>query len=149
MKKIVCLTLLAALLLFGTWLWAQVARPYHDGSVWTVAQIRIKPGMEPAYLNYLTTDWKREQEEMKKAGLTLSYKVLMGEAHGSNDWNMLLLTEYKNLAAMEANEQKMDAMAQQMFGGDEKIQEGYRRRLEIREVLGDRMMREIILEPRK
>jgi hypothetical protein len=29
---------------------AQVNRPYRNGSVWTVAFIRMKPGMETAYL---------------------------------------------------------------------------------------------------
>ena len=26
----------------------------------------MKPGMETAYLNYIATDWKRNQEAMKK-----------------------------------------------------------------------------------
>jgi hypothetical protein len=35
-----------------------------------------------------------------------------------------------------------------MFGSDEKIRQGYKDRLEIREVLGERLAREIVLEPR-
>ena len=50
---------------------AQVSRPYRNGSVWNVAFIRMKPGMETAYLNYIATDWKRNQEAMKKEGLIL------------------------------------------------------------------------------
>lgn len=34
---------------------AQVARPYHNGSVWEIAMIRVKPGMDQAYFDYLTT----------------------------------------------------------------------------------------------
>ncbi len=126
-----------------------VSRPYHNGSVWTVAMIHVKPGMETAYLNYLTTDWKREQEALKQEGMILSYKVLVTEAHGATDWNLLLMTEFKDLATMEANETKADTLTQRVIGSDEKIRQGYRERTEIRDVLGERLAREIILEPKK
>jgi hypothetical protein len=128
---------------------AQVSRPYRHGSFWNVAFIRMKPGMDTAYLNYIATDWKRNQEAMKKDGLILSYKVLTTEAHGANDFNIMLMTEYKDLATMEANENKADNLAQQIIGNDQKQMQGYKDRLEIREVLQDRLAREIVLEPRR
>jgi hypothetical protein len=128
---------------------AQVSRPYRNGSVWNVSFIRMKPGMESAYLNYIATDWKKEQEELKKAGLIVSYKVLTSEPHNPGDFNIMLMTEYKDLATMEANESKEDALAQKVVGDDEKQRQGYRERLEIREVMGGRLAREIVLEPRR
>lgn len=127
---------------------AQVKRPFHNGSVWNIAFIRMKPGMETAYLNYLAGPWKNNQEAMKKDGLVLSYKVITTEGHGPSDWNVMLMTEYKNLATMEANEDKADAVVQQVVGDDEKQRQGYRDRLEIREVMGDRLAREIVLAPK-
>lgn len=124
---------------------AQVKRPFHNGSVWSVAFIRMKPGMETSYLNYLAGPWKASQEAMKKEGLILSYKVLTTEGHTPGDWNIMLMTEYKNLATMEANEDKADQLAQTVVGDDEKQRQGYRDRLEIREVMGDRLAREIVL----
>jgi hypothetical protein len=128
---------------------AQVNLPYRNGSVWNIGFIRMKPGMDSAYLNYVATDWKKNQEEMKKAGLILSYKVLTTEAHGATDWNIMLMTEYKDMATLEANDAKADALAQQVVGNDEKQRQGYRERLEIREVMGGRLAREIVLEPRR
>jgi len=128
---------------------AQVSRPFRNGSVWNVAFIRMKPGMETAYLNYIATDWKRNQEASKKEGLILSYKVLTTEAHGGGDFNIMLMTEYKDLATMEANENKADNLAQQVIGNDQKQMQGYKERLEIREVLQGRLAREIVLEPRR
>ena len=128
---------------------AQVSRPYRNGSVWNVSFIRMKPGMESAYLSYIATDWKKEQEELKKAGLIVSYKVLTSEPHNPGDFNIMLMTEYKDLATMEANESKEDALAQKVVGDDEKQREGYRKRLEIREIMGGRLAREIVLEPRR
>ena len=129
--------------------YAQVSRPYRNGSVWSIGFIQMKPGMETAYLNHVAGDWKRGQEALKKDGQIVSYKVLTTEAHGSNDWNIMLMTEYKDLATMEANEAKADNLTQTVYGTDEKQMQGYRDRLQIREVLENRLAREIVLEPRR
>ena len=49
---------------------------------------------------------------------------------------------------MEANESKADALGQRLFGSDQQQQQGYRERADIREIVGDRLAREIILSPR-
>jgi hypothetical protein len=128
---------------------AAPARNYHNGSVWDVAFIRVKPGMDQAYMSYLATQWKAEQEALKKEGLVLSYKVLTSEGHNAADFNLMLMTEFKDLATMEANESKADTVTQKVVGDDQKQMQGYKERLEIREVLGNRLTREIILEPKK
>jgi hypothetical protein len=132
----------------GLSLYAQGTRPYRNGSVWDIAFIRMKPGMESAYLAYIANDWKREQETLKKEGIIVGYKVIASEPHSPTDWNLMLMTEYKDLATMESSEDKADALAQKLLGGDEKIRQGYKERLDIREVLGDRLSREIVLEPK-
>jgi len=128
---------------------AQVNRPYRNGSVWSISFIKMRPGMDTAYLNYIASEWKREQDALKKDGQILSYKVLTTEAHGSNDWNIMLMSEYKDLATMEANQDKADNLAQTVVGNDEKQMQGYRDRLQIREVLETRIAREQVLEPRR
>jgi hypothetical protein len=148
-RKLVVGAVGLSLVLAGLAVHAQVSRPYKNGSIWTVAMIKIKPGMNEAYMNYLAGQWKTNQEAAKKEKLILSYKVLTTEAHGPDDWNMLLMTEYKDLATMEANEPKEDALAQRTVGDDQKQIQGYKERLEIREVLGTRLAREVILEPRQ
>ena len=148
-KKTVAAALLGLAVVFvGLTAYAQIQRPYRDGTVWNVAFIKMKPGMESAYLSYIASDWKREQDAFKKEGLILSYKVLATEAHGTTDWNLLLMTEYKDLATLEVNQQKMEEVGMKIFGSDEKIRQGYKDRLEIREVMGERLAREIVLEPR-
>ena len=147
-KRLVSAVVVCLLLVGSYVVTAQVARPYRNGSVWDVAFIRVKPGMNQAYLSYLAGDWKREQEALKSAGIILSYKVLQTEPHTPGDFTLMLMTEYKDLATMEANESKADALAQKVIGDDQKQMQGYRERLEIREVLGSRLAREIILQPR-
>ena len=129
--------------------YAQVAHPYHNGTVWSISTIRVKPGMDDAYYKYLTGQWKAIQEEAKKQNLIMSYKVLTCESHSSNDWNLLLMTEYKDLASMEANEDKQEALEQKVVGDDKKQMEGYKDRESIREIVGERLARELVLEPKK
>ncbi len=147
-RRIVVGSFAVVLLVAAISVFAQVNRPYHNGTVWNIAFIRIKPGMDTAYMNYLAGSWKAEQEAQKKDGNIVSYKVMSVEGHTTSEWNLMLMTEYKNLATMEANEDKADAVAQRVIGNDEKQMQGYEDRSKIREVMGDRLAREIILEPK-
>ena len=141
--------LAAAILLLCVAVFAQVDRPYRNGSVWGILFVKVKSGMNEAYMNQLATQWKTLREAQKKEGLILSYKVLTTEAHGAGDWNLMLMVEYKDLATMEANQPKMDVWTQQVYGDDQKQIQGYKERAEIREIVGERLAREIILEPRR
>jgi hypothetical protein len=73
---------------------------------------------------------------------------LQTEDHGPDDWNLVLMAEVKDLATLEANEQKAEAIAVQMVGGDAKAQAGYQDRLRLRRIIGNRIAREIVLAPR-
>ena len=148
-ERLLGVCLAVCLLLLGASVYAQMVRPVHDGTVWELSFIHVKPGMGPAYDKYLASEWKKEQEALKTAGMILSYKVIGTEAHSPNDWDLMLMVEFKDLATLEANEDKADAILQKMFGGDEKVMQGYKERSEIRDVLGTRIAREIILEPKK
>jgi hypothetical protein len=147
-KGILVAGLLVALAILSVSAYAQMNRPYRNGTVWSVTFIRVKPGMDAAYLNYLAGQWKKTQEAAKKDGLILSYKVLTTEGHGSQDWNLMLMTETKDMATMESNEAKMDALEQKLVGDDQKQMQGYTERAEIREVMGTRLAREMVLEPK-
>jgi len=147
-RSIVAISLATVALTVSVISTAQLRRPFRDGTVWDIAFIRVRPGMDVAYMNYLATDWKREQEALKKEGLILSYKVIASEPHNPADFNLMLMTEYKDLASMEAGQDKADNLAQTVIGNDQKQMQGYKERLEIREVLGNRLSREIILEPK-
>jgi len=127
---------------------ANTVKPYHPGPVWDIGFIRVKAGMDDRYLRYLADEWKREQEGMKKAGFILDYKVIQTESHGPQDYNVILMTQYKDLASMEANEDKMEALSQQMFGDMPKIESGYEQRSSYREIMGGRLGREVVLEPK-
>jgi hypothetical protein len=147
-NRIIVSSLIVLMFTLSIVVFAQINRPYHNGSAWNVGYILMKPGMDKAYLKYISTDWKNEQEALKKAGVIISYKVLQTESHSPTDFNLMLMTEYKDLATMEANQAKQDNLLQTVIGSDEKQMQGYKDRLQIREVLANRVAREIVLEPK-
>ena len=136
------------LVALGLSLYAQISRPYHPGTVWQIQFIHVKPGMDSAYKEWLASDWKKEQEAFKAKGLILDYKVLETEDHSPNDFNLMLMTETKDLASLEANEDKFDAVAQQVSGSDEQQRQGYKNREAMRDPLATRIAREVVLSPR-
>jgi hypothetical protein len=123
-------------------------RPFHDGPVRDIAFIKAKPGVGLKYMEYLVAEWKTEHEPLKKAVLILNYMVIQTEAHSPTDFDLMRMTEYKDLATMEANQDKEEAAANQaLTNNDQKMIAGYQERANWREIIGNRLAREIILEP--
>jgi hypothetical protein len=79
-----------------------------------------------------------------KAGFEKSYKILRTLDEGGA-WNLLILREYASLAAIESNEEKADALAQQTQGSDQVQIQGYQDRSKYREVVATKYARELIL----
>lgn len=115
-KKRVVAVLAAALVLTVT-ATAQIYKYYRPGTVWTVTTIRMKSGMDQAYISYLDSEFKKEQDAQVKAGYMKSYKILR-TLDDDSSWNLLILREYKSLAAMEADAEKADALSTQVVGND-------------------------------
>jgi hypothetical protein len=124
---------------------AQVHKYYSPGTVWTVTMIKIAPGMDQMYLQYLDGQFKKGEDAQVKAGFEKSYKILRTMDDGGA-WNMLILREYASLASLEANEEKSDALAEQTEGTDQVQMQGYQDRSKYREVVGTKYAREIVLK---
>ena len=124
---------------------AQVHKYYTPGTVWTITTIRIAPGMDQMYMQYLDGQFKKSEDAQVKAGFEKSYKILRTLDDGG-EWNLLILREFPSLAAMEANEEKADALNQQTIGSDQVQMQGYQDRSKYREVVGTKYAREVILK---
>jgi hypothetical protein len=123
----------------------QVHKFFTPGTVWTVTMIKMAPGMDQSYLEYLDGQFKRGEEAQIKAGFEKSYKILRTMDDGGA-WNLLILREYTSLASIEANEEKADAVLQQTDGTDQAQMKGYEDRSKYREVVGTKYARELILK---
>lgn len=138
--RITILTLLC--LLMGSSGWAQ-GSPVKDGSVWAISYIHVKPGMMDAYMRDLAATRKPLMEAAKKAGLILSERMLVGQAQSRDDYNLMLMVEYKNWAAFDGLSDKFDALSQQIIGTEEKRQQLMVKRSDMRELYGNREFQEV------
>lgn len=123
----------------------QVHKYFRPGTAWTVTMIRIAPGMDQMYMQYLDGQFKKSEDAQVKAGFEKSYKILRTMDDGGA-WNLLILREYASLASIEANEDKSDALTQQTEGADQVQMQGYQDRSKYRELVGIKYAREVILK---
>ena len=125
---------------------AQLYKYYTPGSVWAVQFVRVKYEQDQNYLVYLDGTFKRSQDAQVKAGVLKSYKVLRTFDDSDHSWNMMVMYEYPSLAALEASQQKQDSIQSQVFGGESARVQAAQDREKLREPMGLRMMRELILK---
>ncbi|MEO7270631.1 MAG: hypothetical protein ABIX28_03005 [Vicinamibacterales bacterium] len=135
-----CLTVAVSATVAG-----QVHKYFTPGTVWTVTTIRITAGMDQMYMQYLAGQFKKAEDAQIKAGFEKSYKILRTMDDGGT-WNLMILREYASLAAVEANEEKADALAQQVQGTDQAQMQGYQDRGKYREVVATTYAREVVLK---
>ena len=120
-------------------------RPWTAGSVWSVDFIRLKPGHGLEYGRELAATWKKMLDEQKKQGVVLSYKILTGMPSNRDDFTHMLMIEFPNYAVFDQQD-RMDATLKKVFGSLGGFQEMFRKREEIREAIGTRLLREMHLK---
>jgi hypothetical protein len=143
------LTLAAGAALFTMWAGlcpAQSDAPYTEGSVWQITMVKTKYGMSDDYLKGLAKSFKGTLEEAKKQDLIQDYKILIGDAATPQDFDILLMVESKNMAAFDNARDKFDPIAKKIEGSLDQQRATATKRLEIREIMGDKLMREITLK---
>jgi len=123
----------------------QVHKFFSPGTVWTITMIKMAPGMDQSYLEYLDGRFKKAEDAQIKAGFEKSYKILRTMDDGGA-WNLLILREYTSLATLESNQEKADALSQQTDGDDQAQMQGYQERSKYREVVGTKYARELALK---
>jgi hypothetical protein len=124
----------------------QSTAPYTEGGVWQITMVKTKTGMSDDYLKALATIFKSTNDEAKKQGIIKDYKILIGDAATQQDYDILLMIEYPNMAALDGLREKTDPIGAKLVGTDEQQRQLAVKRLEIRQIMGDKTMREITLK---
>jgi hypothetical protein len=120
------------------------ASKYALGSVWVLTFIKVKPGMCDAYLNQLVPVRKRLMAEAMQTGLVLSHKILNGFSSNASDWDLMVMVEYKNWAALDGLKDKLEAINQKVLGSEATALTLMEERSVSRQFVGDKPMQEIV-----
>jgi hypothetical protein len=145
-KHLIMITCLAVFAAFTGLCRAQSDAPYTEGSVWNVTMVKTKYGMSDDYLKGLAKTFKGTLDEAKKQNLIMDYKILIGDAANPQDYDILLMVESKNMAAFDDAREKFDPIARKVEGSPDQQRTTATKRVELREILGSKLMREITLK---
>jgi hypothetical protein len=126
---------------------AQQPRPYTEGPVITLEFVRTKPGMFDKYMEYLDGNYKRLMEASKKSGIILDYGVYSSMQSSESDWNVVLTTTYRNMAALDNLRDRVDpVVASTLSQTPEQANQAFAGRGAMRDPVGARLVRQLILK---
>jgi hypothetical protein len=120
--------------------------PYVEGSVWFITFIKTKSGFTDDYLKSIAGSLKPLFEEEKKQRLILDYKILTGDTAAGRDFNVILMVEYPNMAALDSARESAEPIVDKIIGPTEKRRDLAMQRADTREILATKTMREIRLK---
>lgn len=119
---------------------------YDKGPVWDFGEVKTVDGHFDDYMKWLAGPWKAQEEALKKAGVILDYKVLLVADPRKDEPDIILATEYANMAAFDTSTKEEYAMGNKIWASMSKANQEQAARGSIRTILGDMVTREAILK---
>lgn len=126
---------------------------YTEGNVRAVSFFRTNPGEFDNYMKYLRANFLPQQEEAKKQGLILDYRILLNVPQDQDDWDVTFVAIHKSfsdaLDYSQSDEDKMQTIRENHFktSDPEKMREMTDKRLDMRTFIGTKYFREVTLKP--
>lgn len=146
MKRFSLAALLLVLCFCGTH--AQAQNKSTEGPVWRISLYKVKPGMISDVLMNWQRNWRVINEEMKRQGVIVDFRVYANTTvNGPDDWDLATAIAYKNWAALDGLGEKADAITLKHYGSHEKRQQALEELGRMRELVSSRLMTEITLAP--
>ncbi len=151
-RKLPAIALFMGLMVAATTTQAQDEPKTKDGSVFTVGMVRTGANTDQDYLDQLAGYWIPQMEAAQAQGLSVSYRVLSGNFSNADDFNVMMLVEYPNLAALDpdpAREAKWKAIRDDLttkMGGPDKLKAMRTGLNDLRTYQGEKVMRTVLLK---
>jgi hypothetical protein len=143
--------LLALLFVMPSFSYAQEDKVYEEGSVWNITFIRLKPNISDDYLKNLKHTWAAAMDQFVAEGMMESYMILYGDAFGWDDFDLMLMIEFKNYAMYDPDperDKKYDEIQKKLMEemGEDKMDATVKSYGDMRKILGTKTMRQIMLK---
>lgn len=127
---------------------AQDESPFNKGAVYILTTVRTQANSQDDYLKQLDQYWYPSMVKAKALGLIKDFHILAGEASNKEDYDVMTIIELNNLAELDPSpereakwKQVREAMEAQA-GSQEKVKSFSSALNNIRELLGEKVMRE-------
>jgi hypothetical protein len=150
--KLLSTTVFLAILAQGGSAGAQTAQvaldTYEEGPVWQMMTFRAKPGRTELHLRNIATVWEHQLKLAVQKGVLEDYKVLTKWSSNPDDWNIMVIEIFPNMASYDTFWQDWAAIDAETVDTDE-----YKERREGLQSTGTQFLgtvfaREVRLKPR-
>ena len=121
-------------------------QPYQDGPVTMVSSIRTLPGMHDTYLRFLATTYRTNMDAAKKEGIILDWAVYETSPRSPEEPNVYLAVTYKNMAAFDGLDERMEPIMQRSFGDQAARSAAAIDREKMRRQIGQEMIRQVVFK---
>ena len=110
MKRTNKTTAIALTAILGLLVWQQSANgqtarvaldTYEEGPVWQIMTFRTAPGKTELHLKNIATAWEHQLKLAVKKGVLVDYKVLTKWSSGPDDWNIMVIEMFPNMASYD------------------------------------------------
>lgn len=109
----------------GSMTLGQTSVAYADGPVWLITLVKTKFGMTEDYLKGLEKAIMGVIDEAKKQNMVSDFKILIGDAATTQDFNIMVMVQSKDMANFNQARIRFDRISHDIQG------------LEIREIMGN------------
>jgi hypothetical protein len=117
--------------------------PVKDGPVYVAWYAHVEDGRWWDYMKFLDRVYRVELEALRSKGLIVGYQIVRSEARSHDDWNLAIILEYGNMAALDVPPEELESTELEASRAIPGIKELERDRDNIRKVIGIRTYREI------
>jgi hypothetical protein len=104
-KTMLALAVIVGLLALPQTAYCQTARvaldTYEEGPVWQIMRFRTAPGKTEVHLKNIATIWEHQLKLAVKKGVLVDYKVLTKWSSGPDDWNIMVIEIFPNMASYD------------------------------------------------
>ena len=74
---------------------------YEEGPVWQIMTFRTGPGKTELYLKNMATVWEHQLKLAVEKGVLIDYKVLTKWSSNPDDWNVMVIEIFPDMAAYD------------------------------------------------
>jgi len=151
-QAVVALSVMFALSVLQQSAYGQTARvaleTYEEGPVWQIMKFRTAPGKTELHLKNIATVWEHQLMSAVDKGVLVDYKVLTKWSSSPNDWNIMVIEIFPNMASYDTFWEDWAAIDAETIETPE-FQERFERLQSTgTEFLGTEFAREVRLKPR-
>lgn len=117
-------------------------------SVWSVTTVKVDANMDDAYLEGIKNTWAAANEVSMELGQIEEYKILRSDLPQSGDFNLLLMTKFKDTDALAPSQERFEAFVEKWGQAklDETTEFAQKNYPAMRKLTGQYYLREITLK---